>query len=260
MPVLYRAALSSLSVARATSLDHSLIDYLESLCHPRLLLRLRHARRPRQRLGAVLRATTGRRRCRALWRETLVVAGDHRRSARVVGYVLVMQRSRAGSAAFVPGGLVEGRDPTATTAFLRATLYDTAHGKACWRCWRPSCSPTTPRSPSSPSRSASPSACRPPSCWSRTACMLGAFFAALRLARAGLRAGRLALHPRRHRALRHHPGRRGRLPDRLARRLPGRAHPARRGGRGRPRGRAGDGRRGADAGRAPASWKASRAS
>src|SRR5262249_6000991 len=31
LPVLYRQALSSLSVARATSLDHSLIDYLESL-------------------------------------------------------------------------------------------------------------------------------------------------------------------------------------------------------------------------------------
>src|ERR1700744_6197960 len=31
-PVLYRAALSSLSVARATSLDQGLIDYLESLC------------------------------------------------------------------------------------------------------------------------------------------------------------------------------------------------------------------------------------
>src|SRR5580704_11715660 len=31
IPVLYRATLSSLSVARATSLDHSLIDYLEGL-------------------------------------------------------------------------------------------------------------------------------------------------------------------------------------------------------------------------------------
>ena len=32
VPVLYRASLSSLSVARATSLDRALIDYLESLC------------------------------------------------------------------------------------------------------------------------------------------------------------------------------------------------------------------------------------
>src|SRR5215510_4813723 len=31
-PALYRAALSSLSVARATSLDQALIDYLEALC------------------------------------------------------------------------------------------------------------------------------------------------------------------------------------------------------------------------------------
>ena len=30
--MLYRAALSSLSVARATSLDQALIDYLEALC------------------------------------------------------------------------------------------------------------------------------------------------------------------------------------------------------------------------------------
>src|SRR5262252_6519568 len=32
LPVLYRSALSSLSVARAISLDQSLISYLESLC------------------------------------------------------------------------------------------------------------------------------------------------------------------------------------------------------------------------------------
>ena len=32
IPVLYRATLSALSVARATSLDHDLVDYLESLC------------------------------------------------------------------------------------------------------------------------------------------------------------------------------------------------------------------------------------
>ena len=31
-PVLYRSALSALSVARATSLDRGLIDYLETLC------------------------------------------------------------------------------------------------------------------------------------------------------------------------------------------------------------------------------------
>src|ERR1700722_11422970 len=31
IPVLYRATLSSLSVARATSLDHSLVEYLERL-------------------------------------------------------------------------------------------------------------------------------------------------------------------------------------------------------------------------------------
>jgi hypothetical protein len=42
-PVLYRSALSALSVARATSLDQGLIDYLETSA-PALLLRLRRAR------------------------------------------------------------------------------------------------------------------------------------------------------------------------------------------------------------------------
>ena len=32
IPVLYRASLSALSVARETSLDRALLDYLESLC------------------------------------------------------------------------------------------------------------------------------------------------------------------------------------------------------------------------------------
>ena len=32
LPVLYRATLSSLSVARSISLDRNLVDYLESLC------------------------------------------------------------------------------------------------------------------------------------------------------------------------------------------------------------------------------------
>jgi uncharacterized membrane protein SpoIIM required for sporulation len=120
VPVLYRSTLSSLAVARATSLDKALIEYLESLCSrayffvygPRssLLERLNRFFVRDLPLAA-----------KALWRETLVSL-----ALTVVGaiaaYVLV-SHDPDWFYAFMPRGLSNGRDPSATTEFLRSTLY-----------------------------------------------------------------------------------------------------------------------------------------
>ena len=121
IPVLYRAALSSLSVARATSLDHSLIDYLESLSTRAYFFVYGTRAGLRQRLARFFTVTWPSA-VRGLWRETLVSLGITV-AAALVGYVLVIN-DPSWFGGLVPGGLGEGRDPTATTAFLRKVLYD----------------------------------------------------------------------------------------------------------------------------------------
>jgi uncharacterized membrane protein SpoIIM required for sporulation len=126
LPVLYRQALSSLSVARATSLDHSLIDYLESLSTRAYFFVYGTRAGLRQRLVQFFEHTWPTA-VRGLWRETLASFAITAVAA-IVGYLLVMN-DPGWFGGLVPGGLVEGRDPTATTAFLRSTLYHSA-GKA----------------------------------------------------------------------------------------------------------------------------------
>jgi uncharacterized membrane protein SpoIIM required for sporulation len=121
IPVLYRATLSSLSVARATSLDHSLIDYLESLSTRAYFFVYGARAGIRQRLGRFF-GETWPASVKALWRETLVSFAITA-AATVVGYFLVIN-DPSWYGGLIPGGLAEGRDPTATTAFLRHTLYD----------------------------------------------------------------------------------------------------------------------------------------
>jgi uncharacterized membrane protein SpoIIM required for sporulation len=121
IPVLYRAALSSLSVARATSLDHSLIDYLESLSTRAYFFVYGTRAGLRQRLGRFFQETWPAA-VRGLWRETLVSLAITVVAA-LVGYLLVIH-DPSWFDGLVPGGLASGRDPTATTEFLRKTLYD----------------------------------------------------------------------------------------------------------------------------------------
>src|SRR5580704_15974634 len=120
LPVLYRQALSSLSVARATSLDHSLIDYLESLSTRAYFFVYGARAGLRQRL-ARFSTETWPMAVRGLWRETLA-AFLITAAAALVGYLLVAGDS-GWFGGLVPGGLTEGRDPTATTAFLKSVLY-----------------------------------------------------------------------------------------------------------------------------------------
>jgi len=122
VPVLYRSALSSLSVARATSLDKALIDYLESLCTrtyffvygPRSSVLERLNRFFAHDLPAA---------AKALWRETLISLAVTVVGA-VAGFVMVI-RDPDWFYAFVEKGLAHGRDPSASTKFLQDTLYTT---------------------------------------------------------------------------------------------------------------------------------------
>jgi uncharacterized membrane protein SpoIIM required for sporulation len=119
LPTLYRATVSALAVARETSLDRALIDYLEGLSTRAyfFLYGVRGRIGPRLRQffrhdwpAAVL----------ALWKETLgsallLVAGT------IAGYLLV--RADSGWFMALAGGMSEGRTPDSTTEQLRDVLY-----------------------------------------------------------------------------------------------------------------------------------------
>ena len=124
IPVLYRATLTSLSMARAISLDNSLIDYRESLS-ARAFFCGYGARTNLWERAARFFVRDWPDAVRSLWRETLV-SGALTLLGTVVAYVLV-QRSPEWFAAFVPAELVEGRDPTASFKMLHDTLHNT-HG------------------------------------------------------------------------------------------------------------------------------------
>ncbi len=120
VPVLYRAALSSLSVARATSLDQGLVDYLESLAARAYFLVYGARVTPLERVRRFF-AVDWPAAAQALWRETLACAALCLVGA-VLGFMLVMGDPTWYSA-FIPQALVEGRDPWTTTVQLRATLF-----------------------------------------------------------------------------------------------------------------------------------------
>lgn len=125
LPVLYRSTLSSLSVARETSLDRALIGYLEQLSTRAYFQIYGVPRSALGQLGDFLRHGWPQA-VRALWRETLValvlfaVAG-------LLGYVLVRQDTAIFPALIDPA-LAGGRVPGASAAELRGTLYQSADG------------------------------------------------------------------------------------------------------------------------------------
>ncbi len=120
IPLLYRQALSSLSVARAISLDQSLIAYLEGLCARAYFFVYGARTRLGDRVaGFFLRDWPLA--VQALWRETLVAAGLMILGA-VVAFLLV-QADPDWFYGFIPPEMGQGRDPAASTAGLRATLY-----------------------------------------------------------------------------------------------------------------------------------------
>lgn len=115
LPVLYRAALSSLSVARTIALDRNLLLYLENLALRAYLV----VYGPRISVGEGLRAffrhdlTAAVRAAR--WH--IVIATLALLVGVVAGLMLTLQ-DEAWFSAFVPGGLAGGRGPASTRADL----------------------------------------------------------------------------------------------------------------------------------------------
>jgi uncharacterized membrane protein SpoIIM required for sporulation len=122
LTVLYRAGLSSLSVARATSLDQGLTDYLESLCARAYFFFYGTRTTFFQRIGRFF-SHDWPAAVRALWRESLAAAGLMALGA-VTAWLLIAQ-DVDWFFAFLPQVFADGRDPTATTASLKSTLYAT---------------------------------------------------------------------------------------------------------------------------------------
>lgn len=121
LPKLYRATLSSLSVARSTSLDQSVIAYLESLS-TRAYYKLYGAQMS---LGQRIVRFFSRdwpRAAQALWKDTLASAGILLLGT-IVAYAMVMSNSDW-FYSFVDSNLAGSRTPAASTESLRATLYD----------------------------------------------------------------------------------------------------------------------------------------
>jgi uncharacterized membrane protein SpoIIM required for sporulation len=125
LPILYRGALSSLSVARETSLDHELITYLEGLCARAYFFVYGVRTSAWKRLGAFF-AYDWPAAVRGLWIET-GVSFLFFAVGLVAGYLLVSTEP-GWYGAFVPDGLAGERNFTATRDMLRATLYDTHAG------------------------------------------------------------------------------------------------------------------------------------
>ncbi|MFN6980949.1 MAG: stage II sporulation protein M [Brevundimonas sp.] len=119
VPVLYRSTLSALSVARETSLDQGLIDYLETLSARAYFFVYGSRATIQDRLIAFFR-TDWPAAVRSLWRETLISTALMLLGA-LVGAWLVMHEPEW-FYAFVPADLGGGRDPAASTETLRATL------------------------------------------------------------------------------------------------------------------------------------------
>jgi uncharacterized membrane protein SpoIIM required for sporulation len=120
LPVLYRNALSSLSVARETSLDRALIRYLEQLC-TRAYFQIYGVQSSAWRQVRGFFARDWPDTIAGLWRETLAALALTL-FGTIAGYLLVIS-DPAWFYSIIPGGLASGRDPAASEEALRTTLY-----------------------------------------------------------------------------------------------------------------------------------------
>jgi uncharacterized membrane protein SpoIIM required for sporulation len=121
LPLLYRTTLSSLAVARDTSLDRGLVTYLEQLTI-RAYFQIYGVQTSVWRQLGHFFARGWPEAVQGLWRETLICVFLTLASA-VVAYLLV--RGDPGwFYGIIPEGLADGRDPSASADALRGTLYD----------------------------------------------------------------------------------------------------------------------------------------
>jgi uncharacterized membrane protein SpoIIM required for sporulation len=125
LPLLYRATLSSLSVARATSLDRALLDYLEALSLRAYFIVYGTRTDLHRRIGQFF-AHDWPAAVRLLWRETLVSLAMLV-SGMLAGYLLVAADPSWFGAILGPDeALVRG--PAASTAALQKLLVQTGEG------------------------------------------------------------------------------------------------------------------------------------
>jgi len=120
LPILYRGALSSLSVARETSLDLELVTYLEGLC-ARAYFFVYGVRGSAGGRVAAFFARDWPRAVRSLWMETLIAVGLLALGA--VAAFLLVSNDPQWFGAFVPEQLAQGRTFETSTQSLRDGLY-----------------------------------------------------------------------------------------------------------------------------------------
>lgn len=125
LPRLYRTTMSSLSVARDTSLDRALIFYLEQLC-TRAYFQIYGVQTSAGRQLANFFVRGWPSAVRQVWRETLLCA-LLMFGAAIAAYMLVRSEP-SWFYGIIPQGLSSGRDPAASAEFLRSTLYDKGDG------------------------------------------------------------------------------------------------------------------------------------
>jgi uncharacterized membrane protein SpoIIM required for sporulation len=121
LPRLYRSSLSSLSVARAISLDTSVTRYLEALC----LRAYIHVYGSRTHIwDAIARffMADWPQMVQALWRP-IMVAAAMLIGSWILGHILVAGNSEW-FYTFLGEAMAQGRTPTASKAFLEASLFD----------------------------------------------------------------------------------------------------------------------------------------
>jgi uncharacterized membrane protein SpoIIM required for sporulation len=120
LPRYYRATLSSLSIARATSLDAALVGYLEALSMRGyfLLYGVRESRGGR--IREFFRSGWPNA-VRGLWRETLIIAATLFLGVAVSWSLVASDPSWY--AALMPEGMAQGREPGASVASLRDSVY-----------------------------------------------------------------------------------------------------------------------------------------
>jgi uncharacterized membrane protein SpoIIM required for sporulation len=129
LPALYRTTLSSLSVARDTSLDRALINYLERLC-TRAYFQIYGVQIPAWRQFTAFFARNWPDAVRAIWRETLFCVALTF-GAALLAYLLI-RSDPSWFYSIIPEGLADGRDPSATAEYLRSTLYNSPKDKDGW--------------------------------------------------------------------------------------------------------------------------------
>ena len=120
LPILYRGALSSLSVARETSLDLELVTYLEGLCARAYFFVYGVRSRPGSKLLAFF-AHDWPDAVRRVWRESLLALVLMTIGA-VAGYLLVAADPLWYQS--LMGPMAQGRDFDASDQELRSVLYD----------------------------------------------------------------------------------------------------------------------------------------